>query len=269
MKFVATVTQGLVSGVLVSLLACPPAWSQSLQVIDLQHRSAQEVIPVLQPLLEPGGALSGQDYQLFVRASSANVAQLRQALAQIDRAPRQLLVSVRRGTSQELERQALDGSVVVGSDGSRATVRATDSAAQRSGNGIASVQVLEGNSAFISIGSSVPIVTAVAAGGGRRPWVAGSTSYRDIGSGFTVTPRIIARIPGEQVVLDISQQSQQLNSNNRDIQTQSLSTQVTGRLGEWIQLGNVSESSSSTGSGILNRSYATRSDAQSVWVKVE
>ena len=265
MKFVATVTQGLVSGVLVSFLACPPAWSQSLQVIDLQHRSAQEVIPVLQPLLEPGGALSGQDYKLFVRASSANVAQLRQALAQIDRAPRQLLVSVRRGTSQELERQALNGSVVAGSDGSRATVHATDSAAQSSGNGIASVQVLEGNSAFIATGSSVPVVTAVAAGGGRRPWVAGSTSYRDISSGFTVSPRL----SGEQVVLDISQQSQQINGNNRDIQTQSLSTQVTGRLGEWIQLGSVSESSNSTGSGILNRSYATRSDTQSVWVKVE
>jgi type II secretory pathway component GspD/PulD (secretin) len=265
MKFVVTVTQGLVLLALATCLASPAAWSQSLQIIHLQHRSAEEVIPVLQPLLEPGGALSGQDYKLFVRASSANVAQLRQALAQIDRAPRQLLVSVRRGTSQELEREALGGSLATGSDGSRATVHATDSAAQRTGNGIASVQVLEGNSAFIATGSSVPFVTAIAAGGGRRPWIAGSTSYRDISSGFTVTPRL----SGEQVVLDISQQSQQVNSNNRDIQTQSLSTQVTGRLGEWIQLGGVSESSSSTRSGILSRSYSTQSDAQSVWVKVE
>src|SRR5688572_28781505 len=70
--------------------------AQSLQVIDLKYRTAAEVIPVLQPLLESGGALTGQDYKLFVRASSANVAQLRKALAEIDRQPRQFLVAVRR-----------------------------------------------------------------------------------------------------------------------------------------------------------------------------
>ena len=76
------------------------AGPESLQVIDLKHRTAQEVIPVLQPLLEPGAALSGQDYKLFVRTSSANLAQIRAALAQIDRRPRQLLVSVRHSAQQ-------------------------------------------------------------------------------------------------------------------------------------------------------------------------
>ncbi len=45
-----------------------------------KHRRAEELIPVLQPLLEQGGALTGQDYKLFVRASSANLAQLRSAV---------------------------------------------------------------------------------------------------------------------------------------------------------------------------------------------
>lgn len=273
MRYAKNVTQRLVSPLLAMLLAAGfaagivPARSQaqSLQVIQLQHRSAQEVIPILRPLLESGGALTGQDYQLFVRASSANVAQLRQALAQIDRAPRQLLVSVRRGSRQDIDSESARGSLAIGADGSRATVRATDSSAQRAGNAMASVQVLEGNSAFIATGSSVPIVTAVAVGGGRRPFVAGTTGYRDISSGFTVTPRVA----GEQVVLEISQQAQRLDSNNRDVQTQSLSTQVSGRLGEWIQLGGSSESSSSTSGGILSHSYSTQSDAQVVWVKVD
>ena len=277
MRLSTNVTQRLVSPLLAVLLAVGltagivPARSQaqSLQVIQLQHRSAQEVIPILQPLLEAGGALSGQDYQLFVRASSANVAQLRQALAQIDRAPRQLLVSVRRGSRQDIDAESASGSVVIGADGSRATVRATASSAQRAGNAIASVQVLEGNSAFIATGSSVPIVTAAAVGGGRRPFIAGTTSYRDISSGFTVTPRIAGEQAGERVILEISQQAQRLDSNNRDVQTQSLSTQVSGRLGEWIQLGGSSESSSSTSGGILSHSYSTQSDAQTVWVRVD
>ena len=71
-----SLTRGIgerLAGVLISLclIACP-VLAQSLEVIDLKYRTAAEVIPVLQPLLEQGGALTGQDYKLFVRASAAN-----------------------------------------------------------------------------------------------------------------------------------------------------------------------------------------------------
>src|SRR5687767_5996004 len=86
------------------------AWAQSLAVIDLQHRRAEELIPVLQPLLEPGGALTGQDYKLFVRTSSANLAQLRSAVEQLDKQQRQVLVSVRRSTAQDIQREQASAS---------------------------------------------------------------------------------------------------------------------------------------------------------------
>src|SRR5690606_38104769 len=54
-------------------LAFAPAFSQAPQVIELQYRTAEEIIPILQPLVEEGGALSGQDYTLFVRTSPANL----------------------------------------------------------------------------------------------------------------------------------------------------------------------------------------------------
>jgi type II secretory pathway component GspD/PulD (secretin) len=249
--------------------------AQSLEVIDLQYRRAEELIPVLQPLLEPGGALSGQDYKLFVRASAANVRQLRQALAQLDRKPRQLFVSVRRSTQAEIERErvsaagtARSGNAAVAVNeparsSSGVAVRATGDTTNDRGVGVASVQVLEGNAAFISSGASVPIITAIAGGGGRRPWSAAATSYRDVGSGFLVTPRIA----NDEVVLEIEQQDEQLDRGN--IRTQSLSTQARGPLGAWIQLGGISESSSSTRSSTLSRQYATRADQRSIWVKVE
>jgi type II secretory pathway component GspD/PulD (secretin) len=85
--------------VLISIcLIVSPVLAQSLEVIDLKYRTAAEVIPVLQPLVEQGGALTGQDYKLFVRAGAANLQQIRAALEQIDRKPNQLLVSVRRST---------------------------------------------------------------------------------------------------------------------------------------------------------------------------
>jgi hypothetical protein len=251
------------------------SFAQSLEIIDLHNRTAQEVIPVLQPILEPGGALSGQDYKLFVRASAANVAQIRAVLAQIDRPSRQLLVSVRVGTAQEIERDqaAVSGTLRTGDASvsvnepprasSGVTVQATSAASRSNGAGISSVQVMEGNSAFISTGTDVPVVTAVAGAVGRRAWVAGATEYRGLSSGFVVTPRV----NGEQVTLAIEQHSDNLRGGA--IETQQLTTQVAGPLGTWILLGGVNESEAFGGSTILGRQYATRSDARTIWVKVE
>lgn len=239
------------------------AVGQSLEVIDLKYRTAAEVIPALQPLVEPGGALSGQDYKLFVRTSPANLRQLRAALAQIDRQPNQLIVSVRRSTQQEVERERAQASGTVSNRGANVSVNATQSNARDRSDGVASVQVIEGSSAFISSGSDVPVVTSVAAGAGRRPWAAATTSYRNLSSGFLVTPRV----NGTQVVLDMEQQDERLA--NGSIQTQRLTTQVSGPLGEWIRLGGVSETASTQQRGIVSRQYSTQSDAREVWVRVE
>ena len=78
-----------------------------------------------------------------------------------------------------------------------------------------------------------------------------------------VTPRV----NGDQVILDISQQDERVGSGG--IQSQSLNTQVSGRLGAWMQLGGISESSSRTDSGILNRNYSSGANELSIWVKVD
>lgn len=240
------------------------SWAQSLSVIDLKYRRAEELIPVLQPLLEQGGALTGQDYKLFVRTSSGNLAQLRTAVAQLDKQQRQLLVSVRRSTAQDLQREQASASGTVSTrDGASATVRAGQRSLQTNDSSVSSVQVLEGNSAFISTGTTVPIVTAVAIGRGKRPFVAGTVEHRNLQRGFMVTPRV----NGDQVILQIEQQDERVGGNG--IQSQSLNTQVSGQLGTWIPLGGVSESSSSTSSGILSRSYSTGGNELSVWVKVD
>lgn len=245
-------------------LMAAASWAQSLTVIDLQYRRAEQLIPVLQPLLEEGGALTGQDYKLFVRTSSGNLSQLRSAVAQLDKQQRQMLVSVRRSTAQDIQREQASASGTLSTrDGVSATVRAGERNYQTGNSSVSSVQVLEGNSAFIATGTSVPIVTAIAVGGGKRPFVAGTVEHRNLQRGFMVTPRV----NGDQVILQIDQQDERAGGNG--IQSQSLNTQVMGRLGTWIQLGGVSESSSSTNSGILSRSYSTGGNELSVWVKVD
>ena len=49
----------------------------------------------------------------------------------------------------------------------------------------------------------------------------------------------------------------------------ALTTQVQGRLNEWISLGAVDQSQVSQGTGTLSRQYSTSDDSTSLWVKVE
>jgi hypothetical protein len=255
----------LIGVVLLALSVTSPLLAQSLEVIQLQHRRAEDLIPVLQPLLGPGEALSGQDYQLFVRASKANLSQLREVLAALDRMPRQLLISVRNNTRADMERESAAAGGVVTADGASVSVQGTQSNRNQHDEGVATVRVLEGGTASIANGQTVPVVTAFATGTGRRSFSAGSLEYRDLSSGYLVTPRL----SGEQVTLQIEQQSQQPLGRQGTATTQTLSTQVSGRVGSWIALGGINESSSSQTTGVLSRRYQTESSDRMLWVKVE
>ncbi len=79
---------------LLLLFAMPALARQQVEIIELRHRTVEDVLPVLQPLLEPGGALSGMSGQLIVRASEGNLAELKKVLTVIDRPPRQLVIHV-------------------------------------------------------------------------------------------------------------------------------------------------------------------------------
>jgi type II secretory pathway component GspD/PulD (secretin) len=248
------------------------AHAQPLEVIQLRYRTADEVIPVLQPMLESGAALTGKDYQLFVRTSPGNLRQLRAAVAQLDREPRNLLVSVRAATRSEMaaEHAEVNASGEAAENNGKWRTQSRVGAhigANRSNttdDSIASVRLVEGGSAFISAGSSVPVVTAVFASGGRGRVAGGAAiDYHDVTSGFSVTPRV----NGDRVVLDIEQQSQKLDG--AAVRSQALATQVSGSLGEWIELGGVNESANSRERGLANGRYATNSDARTLWVKVE
>ena len=98
----------------------------TLEVISLRHRTAEQVIPVLRPLLEPGGVLSGQYSQLIVRTSAANLAQIRAVLDAIDQPARRLEISVRFDAAQDSARSGVQADGRISNRGSSANVRIED-----------------------------------------------------------------------------------------------------------------------------------------------
>jgi type II secretory pathway component GspD/PulD (secretin) len=279
-------TRGLAATLFV--LASAAATAQvKLDIISLQHRTPEQVLPALRPLVGDGAALSGANNRIFIRGDAAVRAAVKQAVAAIDTPLRSLMISVRQDNDDSLGRDgaALSGSVRSGSvtagvpdDGRAGAVveqRGADgrvAARVWSTRGDASdrlsqrVQVVEGGAAFIQIGQSIPLSFSqqtVTPGGAI---VTQGTEYRDIGSGFYAVPRV----SGDQVTLDISPQKESLSDTQYgEIRSARLVSTVRGRLGEWMELGSSGYTEQLAERGVTR--YGTR-DAQQqrrVWVKVD
>jgi hypothetical protein len=230
-----------------------------LEIIALRHRTADDLIPVLRPLLEPGGTLSAHGNQLFVRASPANVAELRRVLESIDRPQRRLQISVRFDDSLDASRRALGASGRVGTDGTRIEVHAGERATATNDRIDQRVQVLEGGRAMIYTGQSrgVPQRQVI-----RTPTgvVAQETIVvQERATGFEVVPRLA----GDSVQLEIAPQRE---SGER---FQRIGTTVQARLGEWVEVGGAATTGARSDQGVLSSGRSGVQESRRVWLLVE
>jgi hypothetical protein len=108
----------------------------------------------------------------------------------------------------------------------------------------------------------VPERTIVRDSGGVR--VIGSTNYRDLSSGFYILPRLIEG----KVVLEISPQGQTMKQEGT-IQFQTAVTRITGKLGEWIEIGGVERFLSEKKTEVVARDKGETSEGYGMFVKVE
>lgn len=225
------------------------AVAQPLEIITLRHRTAEQVLSQLTPLLEPTGALSGTGDKLFLRASPRNKADLLRALDALDKPPRRLLITVRQDGHQEMDSRG----GVYSSRGRR-----SDNVSQR-------VQTIEGGRAHVNVGQPVALPLTQAVLTPRGVVVSETVVWRELGTGFSAEPRLA----GERVTLEISPTHDTPGATPGSANIQRLSTTVSGRLGEWISLGGAARDNASERAGTTH--YGTRSnlDSRQVWLKVE
>lgn len=228
-----------------------PLAQNALEIIGLRHRTAEQVLPALRPLLEPGATLSGQGNQLFVRTSPANLAELRRALEAIDRPARRLQVSVRFDDSLDASRRALGASGRIGSGGSEVEIRARDSRTSAEERVDQRLQVLEGSHAMIYTGQSQPVRERryIQTPGGVISQEV--TVLQDTRTGFEIVPRLA----GSSVQVEIA--------------AANGTTTASGPLGAWFELGAVASSASRAASGIASSRQSTTSETRRVWIKVD
>ena len=261
------------------LLSALAALAQgSLEVVPLQHRSAEQVMPILRPLLDPGAALTGQGYQLFIRTSPSNLRDLRQALAAIDTPQKRLLISVRYGANAEAARSSIEtrgtlrsGDVTLSNqrfpaERTQVETRVISSRSASDERVDQRVQVLEGSRAFISTGQSRPLQRQQVLVGPAGVAVQDTTVIQNLDTGFEVTPRV----SGNTVFLDISPQRETPGALGQgSVQSQRVSSSISAPLGEWVELGSATESGAGSAGGVLSSLDASASQSRRVWVKVE
>ncbi len=258
------------------------------EVIPLQHRSSDEIIPVLQPLLDKQGAISGMQGQLIVRTTPSNLREIKRLLTEIDTAPRRLIITVKQDVDRATEQRLRGTSGSSDAAGARVTIAGSESgqtveAGQKQGGGQKArvlssrslesdrntqhVQVLEGSSAFIRSGQSLPQPTRgliYSPQGDVR--VIENTQMRNAVTGFSVLPHV----HGDEVTLEVSPQRDKPNMQTPgSIDIQQMGTTVSGKLGEWIELGGVGQGQADQAGTTAARSIQTAGQQRKVLIKVE
>ena len=269
--------------------SCSYAEVMQLEVIPLQNRSADEIIPILQPLVHDGGTLTGMNNQLIIKTTSSNLIELKQILSGIDKAARRLMITVKQNIGGNLNTQEHNlsgryaddnisissknrsdnkGLVIEGkdSDGNKIRYRNLNSQSNLDDKNTFNVQTIDGKPAFVQTGQQVPISSRNAYLTPGGVVVQDTIDYHDVSSGFYVLPRV----NGDRVTIFISPQLARVQDNQTAIfEIQNAETTTVGRLGEWMEIGGISQQiKSNTRENLSSRSQRGE-ETRTILVKVE
>ncbi len=238
-----------------------------IEILALRFRTAEDLLPLLRPFVEPGGALTGQGSQLILRASAANRAQIRKLLTELDRAPRQLVISVRQDRAAEETQRSVgaDGSVTITSRRvtGAAQIEANNSRTLATQEATQTIRVVEGGRAWIAMGTAIPLTFRQYAVTQQGLTELLGTVYYDAVTGFNVRPTLA----GDVVTLEIA--PEQSTVTVRGIERAQLSTSVQGRLGEWIAVGGADVREDRSSTGVLSSGQGIELNRRGVWLRVD
>lgn len=268
-----------------ALMLCIPfaqANAMTLVTIPLKYRTAQAIIPAIKPMMPLGSTISGQNYTLIVRSSEKNIAQIRYMLRSLDTPLRTLIISVRQGGAQ---RGRLQASIGPG-------IKVYQSTSANDHQDLQSVRVLEGHSAFINTGKSIPVIGSVGffgIGNGnsndsrngqgndnrdRRGNVnhianydgGSAIYYKDVSTGFYVTPTLQAG----QVLLSIAKHRENLSRDGGGkIRFDRTQTTMTLPLGRWVKFGSSSDAVKSHRNNIVYQTGDRSNEKSHLYIKVD
>ena len=230
-----------------------------ISVIPLKFKTAEQVIPLITPLVEQEVKLSGQSFQLIVSANSEQTQLIKQLIEKIDLAPQSYRIELRINDQQGKQQNSFQLNTNLSTQGARVSSKVISTHRQNSDQLQQTVRATEGYPAYINTGEFIP--TAF-----HFDFASAGLEYSEVLSGFYAIPQ--QRADG-QVLLTIQQQKQQVapfpnkkinpsfQKQRPVIQHQDLSTQLLVPLDQWVVLGEVSQQQSQRPLTSTGKSYST------------
>ncbi len=254
--------------------------ADSIQYFDLKHRPADEVIPLLQPLLQEHEAISGSGYQIFIKTSQQRVPEMQSLINAIDKAIKTFRISVTNDEYVVSDENNVDASVTARKGDIEVsagryppsepgvTVNIDTRHTQDKSNNTQFVHVQEGKPAFISRESLriIPIYAYVQRANGDFLIEHNhlSPSRQD---GFYV----LARSSGDNTA-NVSIQS--TSSNRRTYQGYGqdqtyIDTSLQVALGQWFEVGGNTDSSETESTGVIYKTKKKNQRYKKIFLKID
>lgn len=256
-------------------------------MIPVRNRPAESLVPVLQRMLGAEAVVTAASGKLIVNASPAVLARVRELLRDLDTAARSLWISVRQDADASSSYRAGGVSGQVAAGGVRVSVPETtetrrgntverrtthtevrgafaEGGQQTSDAALQQVRATEGLPAFIRVGSAMPVAQTQVTPGPGGAVVSGGTAYVNADTGFYVTPLLA----GDLVTLELAATRERISPTGI-LDSQALETTVSGRLSEWISLGEILRSEKARRSGLFAAAGLQSNEHASVLVRVD
>lgn len=246
-----------------------------LRIFTLQHHFASDLIPTISPLVGQGGTVTGTNNQLIVRTTPEQMREIEALVNQLDteRVNRKITVSSSQLTSTgsqhiEANGKIKTGKVIIGNDRNSSpntvNIDLENNQNRTNRNSQQFINVLDGERAFIRVGTIVPYTQDWVTMTQHYVQVVNTTNWHEISTGFAVRPRTI----GNEVELEITPRIAKLNTN-QFIDFEELTTVVRVKLGEWVDIGGTMQHRDDVSRKILSHTAIQSNENNTINIKVE
>jgi type II secretory pathway component GspD/PulD (secretin) len=244
------------------------------RMITLQYRFAEDVLPVIQPMVGENGSVRAIDNHLMITATPERLAAINEIITKLDVQQRNLRITVSHEDESQANSRSTDisGSVRSGDvevrlpgkarKGVAVDIAEHESEARLRGNEF--LTVLDGERAFIRVGQSVPFTQQWLSLTQRYATLQQITEYHDITTGFSVRPRSA----GDQVEVEITPRIARLNSAGF-VDFTELTTVARATPGEWLDIGGIMQNRDEISRAILSREHGKSRRNSSLRIKIE
>lgn len=215
------------------------AETMQLETIKLQHKPAENIIPLIEPFLPENAAISGEGYEIILKTTTDNLPQVKQLIAELDIPLQQLQIAVSLDpavlqqaiippafTTDRPGKDKTSPTPIAHSD----TTQIYKTQGQQTAAGLQVIQVLQDRWSMIRTGQSTPVINRV-----RNPdgTITESISYQQVNQGLRIRPHL----SGKEVVLNVQPFYEAANQNGTGRQLYyKQEKQTKTHLGTWISI---------------------------------